>query len=227
VADRLAGVLGYPLRLGKLARADEHLRELPLRLDEESVLLRPAEPSHRVAQHLFGALDVAAPKLERTEHGRGPPRTPRGSGFLECDERLAQLHLRQVQVLRLCSAAAGNRPGQPECLAASGLFGERCRTARQLECLLEIPVDARDSRELRQSEALEVAPPHRLGECDRRLAVTPRRLAVTDPPGDRREQRPRVVEAVQLVLRQNMECLVSQRARGRDVAVGVERDLGE
>ena len=44
----------------------------------------------------------------------------------------------------------------------------------------------------------------------RRLAVAARRLLVADPPGDRREQRARVVEAVQVVLGQRLERLVGE-----------------
>ena len=130
-SDRLARVLGDSLGLGRACpartSASASLRSASTR---KPLLLRRAEPPHRVAQQLLGALDVAAPQLERAEHRVRPAGAARGARLLERREPLAQRRLGELEVVRLAWRSGRPSLAPAERLAAAALERQRGRTAR-------------------------------------------------------------------------------------------------
>src|SRR5581483_4228427 len=151
-----------PLRLGDdpvglvaLPQLDEHLRQAALGLDEEPLLVRPAEPPDGLAEALLRLTEVAPAAVDPREVRQRPAAPPGRADLVADRERLAEIPLRLVGLARVeAPRVHGERPCHR--LAAPARLGERLRPFDQLERLIHVTLHACDRRELRQREALEL-----------------------------------------------------------------------
>ena len=145
------------VRVIDLALFDEHLGESTLRLDQESLLVRGAEPPHGFPERLLRQGEVAALLVDVREVGQRPPVAAGGAVLVEHLESLTEVVLGLLR-LRFAEATPVDGERVAHGLVAAARLGERLGLFQQGDRPGDVAAHSRDGGELRSREAFEVGP---------------------------------------------------------------------